>query len=290
MSIPIENFAFDGGLVRVVEREDAPWFVGVDVCRALEFAKPENALLSLDDDEKYTLTEGVIDGDRGPNARIVVSEPGVYRLVFRSRKPAAERFKRWLAHEVLPALRKKGSYGQVLAEGAAPPPPTMMPTTYLEALSTVRELRMISGPAVAREAWRRLGLPGIHIDTTIAVDEARRCLQHLLEASIGRMTVREALEEAMEGDQASTFMLREIGVKPVREGARTGFMVGNRNDGLLRIYKGTEWCDGHWRRLLRRLPGAEAGRVRFDDGQERSTFVPEKYLDPMADVSAVASH
>ena len=47
----------------------------------------------------------------GSQSVIVVSEPGVYRLVFRSRKPEAERFKRWLAHEVLPQIRKTGRFG-----------------------------------------------------------------------------------------------------------------------------------------------------------------------------------
>jgi prophage antirepressor-like protein len=51
---------------------------------------------------------------------IVVSEPGVFRLIFTSRKPEAERFKRWLAHDVLPALRRNGSYTIPGREGSRP--------------------------------------------------------------------------------------------------------------------------------------------------------------------------
>jgi prophage antirepressor-like protein len=104
----VVNFAFEEQLVRVVERDGEPWFVGNDVCRALGLSNPRKAVGDLDDDERGVTTGDTLGGEQVMN---IVSEAGVYRLVFRSRKPEAERFKRWLAHEVLPAIRKTGRYG-----------------------------------------------------------------------------------------------------------------------------------------------------------------------------------
>src|SRR5947209_2516806 len=79
-------FLFEGQhLVRaVVDSDGEPWFVGADVCRVLGIANPSDALGRLDDDERTTL--GITEGGLGGPARIIVSEPGVYRLIFTSRK------------------------------------------------------------------------------------------------------------------------------------------------------------------------------------------------------------
>ena len=96
------------GQVRVVEIDGEPWFVAADVCRILEIGNPSQALTRLDDDEKNTLI--LNEGNRGnPNVN-VVNEPGLYRLIFASRKPEAKKFQRWIYHEVLPSIRKSGSY------------------------------------------------------------------------------------------------------------------------------------------------------------------------------------
>ena len=94
-------------LVRSVERGEEIWFVGLDVCRILGIAKAHQALDRLDQDERGTYTVGT---PGGPQEMVVISEAGVYRLVFTSRKPVAERFKRWLAHEVIPSIRRTGAY------------------------------------------------------------------------------------------------------------------------------------------------------------------------------------
>ena len=101
------NFAFENGLVRVIPKEDGPRFVLTDVCRALEISNSRDMASRLDEDEKGV---AIVDTLGGNQSTIVISEAGLYRLVFTSRKPIAEKFKRWLAHEVLPALRKTGSY------------------------------------------------------------------------------------------------------------------------------------------------------------------------------------
>jgi hypothetical protein len=86
--------------------EDEPWFVAVDVCNALSIGNPSDAIKSLDDDE---VTLGTIEGSH--RATNLINESGLYSLIFKSRKAEAKKFKRWVTHEVLPAIRKTGSYG-----------------------------------------------------------------------------------------------------------------------------------------------------------------------------------
>ena len=99
------------GAVRTVMRDGEPWFVAADVCRTLEIANSTQALSRLDDDEKNTLclNEGIRDTAGNPNVNIV-NEPGLYSLVLGSRKPEAKAFKRWITHEVIPAIRRHGLY------------------------------------------------------------------------------------------------------------------------------------------------------------------------------------
>lgn len=105
-------FAFDDALVRAhLDENGNPWFVAKDVCRVLEIENNRDAISNLDDDEKIT----VANTDGNPRAGVphqmaFVSESGLYSLVFRSRKPEAKRFRKWVTSEVLPTLRKTGTY------------------------------------------------------------------------------------------------------------------------------------------------------------------------------------
>lgn len=92
------------GNVRIILQNDEPWFVAKDVCDCLEHTNPTMALQRLDDDERSKLNLG-----RQGEAN-VVNEYGLYSLVLSSRKPEAKEFKRWITHEVLPSLRKYGTY------------------------------------------------------------------------------------------------------------------------------------------------------------------------------------
>ncbi len=109
--IRITPFLFEGEVtVRVVYRNDEPWFVTIDVCRALGIANASQAVGSLDDDEKgicsiYTL--------RGEQEMLIVSEGGLFTLILRCRDAMKEgtlphRFRRWVTGEVLPSLRAQG--------------------------------------------------------------------------------------------------------------------------------------------------------------------------------------
>ena len=100
-----ENSEF--GAVRVVDMNGEPWFVARDVCECLELGNPRTSIALLDEDEKGVHT---MDTPGGAQEMSIVSEAGLYSLILRSRKPEAKAFKRWITHEVLPAIRKHGGY------------------------------------------------------------------------------------------------------------------------------------------------------------------------------------
>ena len=95
------------GQCRFVMIKGEPWFVAVDLYRALEIKQPARALSRLDDDEKGVTTIHTLGG---PQQVLIVSELGLYRLIFTSRKAEARQFQRWVCHEVLPSIRKYGYY------------------------------------------------------------------------------------------------------------------------------------------------------------------------------------
>ena len=108
MNNEIQQFDFRGASLRTLTDEAGePWFVAKDVCDILELTNPAVALQSLDDDEKTNLSNSNVWSESGRRP-LIISEPGLYRLVMRSRKPEAKEFQRWVTHEVLPQIRKTG--------------------------------------------------------------------------------------------------------------------------------------------------------------------------------------
>jgi prophage antirepressor-like protein len=102
---------YEGRQVRVItDKQGAPWFVAADVCAVLDLGNPSQVLARLDDDEK-TLISNECQGQGQAATLNTVNEPGLYSLILGSRKPEARAFKRWVTHEVLPAIRSTGSYG-----------------------------------------------------------------------------------------------------------------------------------------------------------------------------------
>ncbi|WP_429924521.1 BRO-N domain-containing protein [Agrobacterium vitis] len=93
---------------RVIDRNGEPWFVLSEVCKKLDIANPSDAASRLDDDEKDTL--GITDTIGRTKNQLVINESGLYSVIFSSRKPEAKRFKKWVTSEVLPTIRKTGSY------------------------------------------------------------------------------------------------------------------------------------------------------------------------------------
>lgn len=110
----IVPFDFETQPVRVHHRDGAPWFVLADVCRVLEHSNPSMAAKLLDDDERDALS--ITDPIGRAQEATVISESGMWRLVLRSRKAAAKRFTKWITSEVLPSIRRTGTYGQPSTE------------------------------------------------------------------------------------------------------------------------------------------------------------------------------
>ena len=159
---------YEGREIRVVKDEQGdPWFVAADVCAVLQLPETHKAVARLDDDEK---DRNSIPTPGGSQSMTVVSESGLYNLVLGSRKAEAKRFKRWVTHEVLPAIRKTGSYA--VPAMAALPAPTQDRVTSL----------LLIGEAVAKVPGVKAGiamaatLTCIHENTGLAIETLRRAL------------------------------------------------------------------------------------------------------------------
>lgn len=137
-------FRYDGADVRTFTIEGEPWFALIDVCAILDIGNPSAAASRLDEDEVTLISnEG-----RQTN---VVNEPGLYSLVLGSRKPEARAFKRWVTHEVLPAIRQTGSY-------AVPETPEQLMARALVTAQGVIERKDVAIAALTprAEAWDEL--------------------------------------------------------------------------------------------------------------------------------------
>ncbi len=86
----------------------SPWFVAKDVCAVLGLENKSQAISTLEDDEKGVTISDTLGGSQ---QMAIVNEPGLYRLIFKSRKAEAKAFQKWVFTEVLPSIRKRGIYG-----------------------------------------------------------------------------------------------------------------------------------------------------------------------------------
>ena len=161
----IKPFLFEGeALVRTVMVHGDPWFVATDVCRVLGIAQATRAVENLDQDEKGVTTTHTLGGLQ---ELLIVSESGLYALVFRSRKPAAVRFRKWVTGEVLPALRRNGRYEMAPSATEVIPPPLMerraFPDWPLDEIrvkkGTVDMYKLVYGVMAAQWIAPQLGFP-----------------------------------------------------------------------------------------------------------------------------------
>ena len=100
-----ENERF--GRVRTIEQNGEPWFIARDVCECLSIGKYRDAVSRLEEDERGSVEVDTPGGRQGMTA---INEYGLYNLILSKRKPEAKEFKRWITHEVIPAIRKTGGY------------------------------------------------------------------------------------------------------------------------------------------------------------------------------------
>ncbi len=92
----------------LVDQNNEPWFVAKDICEILEIANARDAVSALDDDEKGVAFTDTLGGKQEVN---IINESGLYNLIFRSNKPQAKAFRKWVTGEVLPSIRRQGHFG-----------------------------------------------------------------------------------------------------------------------------------------------------------------------------------
>ncbi|MDD0936979.1 Bro-N domain-containing protein, partial [Xylella fastidiosa subsp. multiplex] len=170
----VTPFQFESKDVRIqLDEVSAPWFNANDVCAVLEFGNARQAIEShvdIDDVQKLDTTDTLGRTQRTNH----INESGLYALIMGSTKPAAKRFKRWVTSEVLPTLRKTGTYS---TPGALPtlPGPTQDRIAALlligQYISTVPGVK----PGIAAAAT----LACIKSNTNLTTEEIRRALPAL---------------------------------------------------------------------------------------------------------------
>lgn len=147
MNNEIQRFDFKGESLRALtNKAGEPWFVLKDCMNILDLGNPTETVKMFDDDE-FSTTE-VIDSIGRRQQAYIISEPGLYRLVMRSRKPEAKEFQRWVTHEVLPQIRKTGGY---------------IPTTDVDDDMTILAKAVMIGQRTMEEQKRRIAAQESHI-------------------------------------------------------------------------------------------------------------------------------
>ena len=148
MTSEIQSYNFKGASLRTLTDESGePWFVAKDVCDILGLENSRKATADLDSDEKNTVT--ISDGIAGNPNKTIISEPGLYRLVMKSRKTEAKEFQRWVTHEVLPQIRKTGGY---------------IPTTDADDDMTILAKAVMIGQRTMEEQKQRIAAQQSRID------------------------------------------------------------------------------------------------------------------------------
>lgn len=119
--------SFESHQIRIITDEYGdPWFVAKDVCEALGYSNARDAIAKHVDEEDRN-TVAIRDGNRGNPNQAIINESGLYSLILGSKLDSAKRMKRWVTSEVLPSIRKTGSYGVASTE-------QQLPGNYIQAL------------------------------------------------------------------------------------------------------------------------------------------------------------
>lgn len=271
MSAEIIPFDFEEQAVRIVMRDEEPWFVAADVCRVLEIANTSDALTRLDDDERLTLDNTEGQTGRGGARRLnIINESGLYALVLTSRKEQAKRFRKWITSEVLPAIRRHGRYEHPGLPANDAPSGDVFGLTYREAellLSMVREVRLTRGTRAAAALWDRSNLPVLAARRAEADPaDGRACLAHLLDA-LGP-TIAACRAEGCVG-----FDLSGHGLRSYDEGLFAANFA-------LSVFDGTRWANGAHKAALLSLPGAQVTGPRTLSGVcSRGVLLPWALID-----------
>lgn len=184
------------GEIRTITKNNEIMFVAADVCKALDINNPRQAVSRLDDDERNTVI--LNDGIGNPNKN-VVNEYGLYNLVLTSRKPEAKTFKRWITHEVIPAIRKTGGYTAKNKNGLSD-----------EVQEKRAEAMLLNARTRQSKAWMNIS------DKTNVPEYKRICQQKAAEALAGVPCL--PMEEAKERTYSATEVGSILGISAMKVG------------------------------------------------------------------------
>lgn len=162
--------------MRLVQKDGEPWFVAADAAAILDITQVASTLRSFPEDER-----GVhrLHTPGGEQDMTILNEPGLFRLIFQSRKPAAERFKKWVFGEVLPAIRRTGSYSLPSA-----PPPVPAGLGYVLPVWTDESIARLVAPRYGSKG--AMVVPGVMRELGVDWRTAHLLLDEALAA--GRLT------------------------------------------------------------------------------------------------------
>ena len=138
----LQIFSYQSHEVRTVEMNGEPWFVLKDVCEVLGLASPHKVAERLDGDERNQIP--VEDSAGRQQETTVINESGLYNVILRSDKPEAKPFRKWVTSEVLPQIRKTGSYSIVQADPNLPPELALANRT-LAAVNKIYQMQLSQG-------------------------------------------------------------------------------------------------------------------------------------------------
>lgn len=268
----IQVFDFEDNAVRVVDIDGEPWFVAADVCRVLDLSNPSKACADLDDDEKG-LTNSYTPG--GTQEMRVINESGLYNLIFRSRKPEAKKFRKWVTAEVLPSIRKTGMYVAPEMDCRAPDGDRndgdgfadLPDRTFQQWINLVRETRLLFGRDAARRVWDQSPLPSVGTDEGVyccdvpefTAEDGRACLDIIVSACFDGTAVKHG-----------------SGVRPYMLRGRKYLFVAMSHPFIRRLFDGGKFSAGRHIKALLALPECVRPRaaVRVGSWQGRGVLVP----------------
>lgn len=183
----IVPFSYEDFTVRTVLVDGEPWFVAADVAKAIHHSNMTKMTEMLDDDEKG-LTSGYTPG--GQQQMVIINEPGLYRILMRSDKTEARKFQRWVTHDVLPQIRKTGSYELVQTENT---PAGWLPTG--QHLSSYDALEIMQ-----RSAERTTRMFGV-LQEYLSDSTKREVAEYLIRVPVGLTKAHAELDRKITGSE-----------------------------------------------------------------------------------------
>ena len=273
----IQVFDFEDNAVRVIEKDGEPWFVAADVARVLDFRDAFNATRVLDDDEADTHIVSIRSANGVEQKReiAVINESGLYNLIFRSRKPEAKKFRKWVTAEVLPSIRKTGMYVAPEMDCRAPDGARndgdgfgdLPDRTMQQWINLVRETRLLFGRDAARRVWDQSPLPSVGAECAPAfydapeftAEDGLECLDVIVAACFDGGEIR-----------------RGTGVRPYMLRGRKYLFVAMSHPFVRRLFDGGKFSGGRHIKALLALPECVRPRaaVRVGPWQGRGVLVP----------------